>query len=393
LEEIFMKRLHQLLAGLLAVATVCAVSLVPAFADTYAFSDSDRGYIGDGKTSDITGIPVTSTFSLERAGLMPEGNFTYTLTPATVEEGTKSGRYDVYSGVAVGTGTDGSSSVTIKFNSTGYNKDAASFSQTQTATIPISIPADTPNGIYRYTLSQANIGVANASAEYTTKTYTVDLNVISGKVVLVQVAEANGDKANPEFTNLIKNNDSLIIKDYVYSSYGPLKDFTFSLTVPEGGNENGVQLTKGTTIYGYKHKSDGTLETVTITVTEDGKLGTGGTYTLGHEEWIEFPGLPVNLKYFTNEDDAATDGYTSIYHGYSTQAEFLSNAVSRSEYTASTTKTFQEYNLSNIHYIEYVNTRDISATGVTMDTTPYIVMFVAAAGLAVLSLAKKKIVR
>jgi hypothetical protein len=404
-----MKRLHQLLAGLLAVATVCAVSLVPAFAEEVTAtasptfgSSGTTGALGDGTTV-LTTLPVTSVYEITNAGLMPEGKFTYTLTPAAVPSTvTDSGAKQ---GVNIGKENDQSveaSSVEITFDSK-YLDGTTALKRTMTADIPLYVPAGTTSGKYFYTLTQTNTGVANKDGTYDKKSYTVELTVNGdAQVVMAQVYNANGVKVNPVYDNKLTNEEYLVVRDYVTTKYDTPKAFTFHITIPAAGNAEGVQLTKGTEIIGTKYDADDNkIGTVTITVTDtydatkDTSMVVCDGFTLANGEYVEFTGLPTNMKYFVNETDAQSDNYSSIYYGYAdTNSDKVANESYNTSYATNATNTnHTEYNVSQVHYVEYINTRDIVATGVTMDTTPYVLMFVAAAGLAVLSLAKKKIVR
>jgi hypothetical protein len=362
--------------------------MVPAFAEEATTTTQVKGAYGDG-TNEITQLPVTSVYAIDNIGLMPDGKFTYTLTPTDAPSGASS---DVHRGVNIGKNGAETSSQTVTFESKGFDKNyEGETQQTLTAEIPMYVPSGTKDGIYCYTLTQSNTGVNNSQASYDDATYTVELTVKEEKVVLAQVYNKNNVKVEPVYTNTISNKDKLRVRNYVTTEYGDPKEFTFHVTIPAGGNENGVTLTAGTEIYGYKYNENGEeLEEVVVTVTADNERGTGNTFTLKDGEYVDFPNLPANLKYYTNESDANSDLYTSIVYGYE---KTTSPTVATDKYSKSEATVHKEFNLSEVHYVEYINTRGIIATGVTMDTTPYVLMFVAAAGLAVLSLAKKKIVR
>jgi hypothetical protein len=121
-------------------------------------------------------------------------------------------------------------------------------------------------------------------------------------------------------------------------------------------------------------------------------------------EKLVIDGLPVNMKYTVAMTDANKDGYSSTvkdYKDYTSDTKSGWSKYDKLETTADN-KTDLEgkevgytytNNLGKVHHVEYVSTRNIASTGVTMDTVPYAVMFLAAAGLVVLSLAKKKINR
>jgi hypothetical protein len=446
-----MKRLHQLLAGLMAIAMVAAMTVVPAFAEgentdgnanqnqeessnkkTYTYTS--RGYIAD--TNGIDYLPVTSIYALESAGLRPVGEFTYTLEAATVPNTTENPApvvdgQTVQSGLKFNNGEDGGqtsqSSVTVKFDSESTEK--TEFTETKIAEIDltkVALPAS-GTGVYRYTLSQKT-ALKNGNGTYSDDVqYTVDLYVSGGKITYIKVKNGD-DKVTPVYTNTIKNTDALYVTNFIdYDMARADETFEFQVTIPDKGiGETGIELDVGTPIYATITSQDGSHEDREFTFyvvkngettyTETIKNEDGTETTVIHDNKVKLydgdkltiPGLPVNMKYTVTMVDANDYGYTSTREEYEGFTSTLNTPSVWKDYAkidnSSTTEetidhegkvlgTSYTNNLGQIHHVEYVSTKDVAATGVTMDTVPYAVMFLAAAGLVVLSLAKKKINR
>jgi hypothetical protein len=451
-----MKRLHQLLAGLMAIAMVATMTVVPAFAGegetgndgqnleekkdggdgqegddsgesgsaadtTYTFT---KGYY---EAADITYLPVTSVYGISGAGLRPAGKFTYTLTPAEVTDGTvDDAKNPILSGLNL-TADAAAASVTVDFESLGSK--TATESETKIGKIDLTglQATATTNGIYRYTLTQKtdynnSLGTANKYADdensETYATYTVDLVVTKGKVTAVKVWTGNGQtKTTPTFENTVVNSDDLVITHFIDNAYeSDDYTFTFQLNIPEGGVDGGITLNAGTLIYGTitnvydSKKSEEVVFAVPSGTNTSYTDENGKTYTnvveLKDGDKLDIPGLPVGMLYHVSMTDANKDNYTSRYQDYETYTSlnnndhvaWASNTKIDNEDTTGASTTLSgtmkgtEYtnSLDHVHHVEFVSQKGISNTGVAMDSIPYAVMFVAAAAIAVLAVAKKK---
>jgi hypothetical protein len=287
--------------------------------------------------------------------------------------------------------------------------------------IALSIPGTTASGIYRYTLKQTLNSKANEYGSYDATEYRVNLYVNkptdgNAYVYMVQVYKqdtetGNWVKAEPKFANSITALEDLIIKNYVTNNVTPDKvGFEIALMVPvESDQETGVTLKENTDLGAYVLLSDGVTKIPCDGQEHDGRKydkvvvsDTANKITLFSGESLIVPGVPVNMIYTTYNAEANKDGFVSTYDtriGVDSEGNDLQEPVDRSNFASAVSGTNPLIVPNTVikigqNMIIYNNVNaDISNTGVTMDTTPYVLMFVAAAGLAVLSLAKKKIVR
>jgi hypothetical protein len=454
-----MKRLHQLLAGLMAIAMVATMTVVPAFADgenpdsgdsqekqeekkeegeeggsgsaaekTYTYSSD--GYISD--NAGITYLPVTAKYTVQfttSSGLRPVGDFVYTLTPMDVADGLDDGstsKNPIYDGLEFDT-TDGTSSVEVIFDSEGTKTSGTT--DTQIGKLPLTgLKTDsTTNGIYRYTLTQETkgkntLGSDNVYAddENNKTTYTVDLIISKGTVIAVKVWTADASsKMTPVFENTVVNKDALVITHWIENDFKDADEtFEFQVTIPEAGVEGGISLTAGTLIYGtitnvYGHPDrnvtffvpkDGSNDTVLLD--EEGNEIANNVVELFDGDKLDIPGLPAGMLYYVSMNNANDNNYASKFYDYATYTTkssenhmaFTKNIDIVNDATEDTgtklggTMSGTEYtnSLDKVHHVEFVSMKSFTATGISMDSIPYAVMFVAAAAIAVLAVAKKK---
>jgi hypothetical protein len=389
----------------------------------------------------ITYLPVTSIYQLESAGLRPVGEFTYTLKVATVSTTiTDADDYTIYSGLQFANGDDGAltdeSSVTIKFGSD--SSTTAEFTETKIAEIDLSKlnVKDTTTGVYRYTLTQTTTQ-QNKNGKYADENteYTVDLYVNNGKILHIKVwtVEETDDglkynKSNPSFMNTVVNDDVLYVTNFIdYDMAKADETFEFQVTIPDKGiGGDGIELDAGTPIYATITSQDGSHDSRTFTfyVVENGsdtytetitnEDGTETTVTHDNKvklydgDKLSITGLPANMKYTVTMVDANDREYTStraeyedftptvntpsvwkVEENYPTIVNASTDEVTTDGGGTVVGKNYTN-NLGNIHHVEYVSTKNITSTGVSMDSVPYLVMFVAAAAIAVLAVAKKK---
>jgi hypothetical protein len=461
-----MKRFTRMLSATLALATVCAASFIPASAST-----NNAGFFGNSKASGIdkaeTYLPITSTYSIPKIGLLPEAEFVYTLAPDTTV--TASTTTDV--GHAVKSGSElFANGLSTKWTVPSDYRDGTDKPLELTKSdLQISfstLPKDAKTGIYRFTLEETVNSKMNEKGEYDTAEnaeYRVDLYV-QGAVEAVEADEAKGIeavdgcdayiylikvykhlvtkdddgqvtsdkwvKAEPVFNNKITAAEDLIIKNYVVDSVSGMDvGFDITLQVLPGSDEDaGVTLKADTDLHAYIKKANGDIvqcqgQTVDgrtyskIVVNKD--ENDVNTFTLYSGEELVVPGVPINMVYTTTNADANKEGFVSTYNtaigtkadGITDKVEPLDRSAEGGFVTAVTTVDGKETPATVVdqdiegednntvirmgeNMIIYNNVNQaVSDTGVTMDTAPYIVMFIAAAGLAVLSLAKKKINR
>jgi hypothetical protein len=458
-----MKRFTRMLSATLALATVCAASLIPASAASRGFYGNTNPTDSNGKANKVDELPITATYGLPKNGLLPQARFIYTLSPVTVDANT-----------LASTDAEGSDDVFVSSGSelfadgltATWEVPSQYVEQTQTTSRTLSakdvsidfssLPKNAETGVYRFTLTQTvyedekdeETGLkyykVNSQGTYDKTEYRVDLYVqgavaatadkagTDAYIYLVKVYEevdvknAAGEKtgtkwvkAEPAFANSIAVED-LEIRNYVDDNVTGLDiPFTIALQILEGSDvDDGVTLKAGTdlnayvvTASGHQIPCNGEVDELTnrkydpIVVNEDGKWN---TFELYNGEYLVVPGVPVGMQYTTyNTDTEDIAGFVNTYGTVigldSDGKDTLTWPVDFSDFVSAVTKDkngaeIPEENTEVIavgqNKIIYYNVnQDISNTGITMDTAPYIVMFVAAAGLAVLSLAKKKINR
>jgi hypothetical protein len=322
-----------------------------------------------------------------------------------------------------------SASVEVIFNSAGTK--TAGDTETKVGKIDLTNLNVTENdtGVYRYTLTQTTkgkntLGTDNdyADDEDIATEYQVDLYVNSGKIIAVKVRTPDGSKkSEPIFENTVTNLDKLYVTHYIDSEMK--KDgetFEFQITIPEGGVEGGITLNAGTLIYGeitnvYDETKNRTItffvpatpaegEDYATTYTDADGNEYSNVFNLYDGDELVIPGLPAGMLYYISMNNANRDGYESKYYDYanftgtasSSHKAWSENTPIDAETTTSTTLggsmkgTEYTNSLDHVHHVEFVSTKGISNTGISMDSVPYLVMFVAAAAIAVLAVAKKK---
>jgi hypothetical protein len=456
-----MKRFTRMLSAVLALATVCAASFIPAYADgetegtaTQTLPDGFYGSAAPKADDALTSLPITATFGINSTyaeGLIPNAVFHYTLTPDDPDKNeTSTDGLTISKGVAFSTEATTTWTVVSKHlkqtdtSSAVWSSDddptlKTTANPTGGLSIPLDIPAATKSGIYRYTLEQKldDKSIANTETTYDSTKFRVNLYVNnddgkSAYVYMIQVYKPNTagtgyNKAVPKFENTVRVVEDLIVKDVVVNNVTSEDvGFTIKIKVPEKGDaENGgMDLTPGTDLGAYVLLKDGKTK-VDCTGTKDEK--TGRTYpkvvvsdagieiTLYDGESLVVPGVPLNMIYSTVNTEANTKGFDSSFSyaegyksgttddkdipdDYNNPTSFVNASVTKTEdgktvVTADKVTHDGQIKAGQNAVIYYNVNKTLSATGIAMDTAPYIVMFVAAAGLAVLSLAKKKINR
>jgi hypothetical protein len=493
-----------MLSATLAVATVCAVSLIPASADVagvYGNSSSTTTTTVDGVETTTankqTTLPIKATYGITKqsstdpSGLLPQAKFIYTLSPdKTVSANTLTddgSSMVVYSGDKL---LDGDltaewdiASRYMEFDSTKSMSTTLSSATDVDGGLSIdlsqlfdkvyendengkpklvdnkdedgnTIVKSIKSGVYRFTLKESlftdNYYKDNIAGSYDTeKTYRVDLYVqgstkaveatetteavpaSSAYVYMVKVYQwvdevkqddgtvvaAHWGKADPEFKNTIEVED-LIIKNYVDNNVtSDDVSFKIALQILEGSDEDrGVTLSKDTDLHAYINRlqEDGTYkkETAVIKVnSNDPKSDNYVNYVeLFNGDELVVPGVPVYMKYTTYNADAGNidkADYTKKVDakiGYEDEEKKIEwsepekAAHSTFGTAVTTTADNEETYLEMYKRIEFgqnmiiyynVNTA-VAATGIAMESAPYVVMFLAAAAIAVLAVAKKK---
>jgi hypothetical protein len=480
-----MKRFTRMLSAVLAVATVCAATLVPASASHVTGFYGSTTSTTNGAKNEVTELPITANYSVTKtsaislAGLLPQARFIYHLKPVTVAEGTVastgaqgSDDMTVYSGSALlngelttdwtvdsqyvgktghpsttlstseeedGVAIDLTKLFTEKYVTTTEGEgEAATVSSTLTP-LGASEIKDIESGVYRFELTQEvyeNLTEGykvNIAGKYDETTYRVDLYVQGSTdtdrayVYLVKVyeevaAKTNDDgevtqaaywgKADPVFNNTIEVED-LIIKNYTENNV-TTEDPAFDIAIqilPGSDVTDGVTLKAGTELYAYINRV-GVEDPIVVPIHVNTGTGTDvyNNVQLYTGDELVIPGVPVHMHYTTWNADAGTPtnadytkrvqsviGYTNttdkIDKSEPEQAERPSFPMAAT--LADGTETGYVEVAKDIEYgqnmiIYYNVNKAVNATGVAMESAPYVVMFLTAAAVAVLTVVKKK---
>jgi hypothetical protein len=289
-------------------------------------------------------------------------------------------------------------------------------------------------GTYDETKYRVDLYVQGSTAAVEKTDTTEAVPASPGYVYLVKVYKENivkdddgnitsdtWEKAEPKFENEIKVED-LIIKNYVENTVNDEDvGFTIALEILEGSDVvDGVTLKAGTDLNAYVQTKDGKIpcdgeehngrkfDPIVVQGTDDdGNVYDVNEFTLYSEEYLVVPGVPVNMKYTTwNTDTEDIPGYVNTYldvigkdtdgndldepEKQNAESGFVS-AVTTNDDEEETWLTVQRVILEGQNMIIYHNVnKDIVATGIAMESAPYVVMFLAAAAIAVLTVVKKK---
>jgi hypothetical protein len=227
-------------------------------------------------------------------------------------------------------------------------------------------------------------------------------------------------KADPEFKNTIEVED-LIIKNYTENNV-TTEDPPFNIALqilPGSDVEKGVTLEEGTNLHAYINRYDEktktyTKEYVDVKVNSDDPDSTNYvTYvTLYSGDELVVPGVPVYMHYTTWNADAGsattnTDYYkrVKVVTGYTNDTDKVDKSeptkAERTSFPDAATldedgnETGYEVQAADIVFgqnmVIYYNVNNaIAETGIAMESAPYVVMFLAAAAIAVLTVVKKK---
>jgi hypothetical protein len=227
-------------------------------------------------------------------------------------------------------------------------------------------------------------------------------------------------KANPTFNNSIEVED-LVIKNYTENNVtAEDPPFKIALQILPGSDvEKGVTLEKGTNLHAYINRYDDktktyTKEYVDVKVNSDDPNSTDYvTYvTLYSGDELVVPGVPVYMHYTTWNADAGskttnTDYYkrVQVVTGYTNDTDKVDKSepaeAARSSFPDAATldkdgnETGYKVQAADIVFgqnmVIYYNVNNaIAETGIAMESAPYVVMFLAAAAIAVLTVVKKK---
>lgn len=313
----------------------------------FAMGTSVSAESGTGKIESVT---LTKTVAADANVKAPNTSFTFSVSTAAQEEAGEV--ITAYAGVSGGlyfkSGND-----TIKFTS-----DDTLFSKTTELSLDkdaFSIP-----GVYHYKVKETTgsyDGMTYDSKEYDVYVYVEnDTDSSNGLKVSAVESKYNGEKKDLLFTNTYKTN-TLTLKKVIAGNQGNKnQEFRFTLTITGADGEK------------YTAVNGNTTAVLTS--------GTSATYDLGNDETVVIYGLSANDTYTIVENDYSNDGYVTTIDG----------ATETDKLTATGT-----VDITNGTNVTYTNTKDVSTpTGIITNVLPYVLMVVAAAGLAFVFLRKRE---
>lgn len=238
-----------------------------------------------------------------------------------------------------------------------FTPDATSL--TNTTEISVDVSKFNNAGVYHYKVKET--AGSYDGMDYDTKVYDVYVYVEnSDKGLEISAVESrlNGKKSDITFDNKY-NTNKLTLKKVIEGKQANMsKEFKFELTI------NGAAGEKYTAVNGNDVK--------TIT------SGTSVEYNLGNGETVVIYGLSASDTYTIVEEDCSKDGYVTTITGDGTIDKTNKLKIDGTEGTTDKKVT-------------YTNKKEVNPpTGIITNVLPYVLMVVAAAGLAFVFLRKKE---
>ena len=354
-----MKKLLAILMALaLVLVNVAALAADPAAdpVEPNTPAAQDDGYYHKGTEYDLAATESQSikiqkvyTVSATDNWELPSDTLTFTQTSAKVTHG----------GVGADPGTVVITAESIKGGST---EDDLSYDVT------IKLPSYAAVGVYYYTFSEANSGVAGVTyiEDPITLRVTVIQNQQENKLEVAGIAirlngaegkDGDGYDASTKvdsFENTYEAGSLKVAKVVTgnMGDYGAPWTFTVKLTAPAS------TVVNAPIFYGENK-----------TIAKGWSGDTEVTVILKHGESVQFDNIPAGVEYEITEEGANTDGYTTTPEGDS-------GTIAKEETKAAT----------------FTNDKEIPVdTGISMETVPYIVILaLALIGTVVLFVRKRE---
>lgn len=296
----------------------------------------------------VTSVDLTKTITADSNVLAPDADFTFTVEPATVSDGTENTEGEVvYSGVG------GGASFGIGDNTIDF---APGDNLSKSTQISLNSSVFKAPGIYRYEVKESAGSYDGMS--YSDSVYYLDLYVVNGtngfEIDAAIVRNSEGNKVDDiEFINTYTTNNLTVQKTVTGNQGNLTKEFGFSITVTAAGGAE----EQYTMIVTNQNQS---TESYTLTSGEE------KTFTLANGETAVIYGLSANDSYVVNETDRNADGYTTTVSGS------------------------ENGKISQDTTVTYTNNRNVTApTGIIMNIAPYIVLVAFAAVAALFFLRRR----
>jgi hypothetical protein len=371
-----MKKGKKILSSLLAAAMVAAMSIFPVSAAETA------GLQGDGNTA-VTTLPFTKYVTVDENATIPDMTFTFTMEPVDPDGATVDGQ-TVLKGV-------GSATTTVEFK-TKEDKTITDEKISKTGSFNLPDMSNQAAGIYRYKVTEtagSETDKQSTYVTYSTEEYYVDLYVMAMKdasgttknaIGFVQARDKDFNKAPIVFTNALTLH-SICIKKEIVGLIDADQEFTFYVKIPVGGVA--LDLTKGTVMTAYKTDRSGNKTTVTNIIVGGEQNDNEGwcEFKLKGGESLTIDNVPVGMIYHVKED--AVNGITTTY-------KVVSNGSTEEGVTAQSGNDAGWQTVSNAtNEVIFINTKNVTNTGIVLDVLPYVVVLLIAACGVVLYTVKK----
>jgi pilin isopeptide linkage protein len=342
----------------------------------------------------LTELPFDKALTIAEGGSISDVTFTFEMTPATVQDGTKDTANNT-----VKSGIGDTLTAEIEFNAadTSDTDIAETDADTSTTTVTKEVTfdledldfSDAGQGVYRYEVTE----VTGDDEEYTydTTKYIVDLYVdADGNITAIQAYKGT-DKAPIVFTNHCKTAD-LIIKKYIEGDQAdPNQEFTFYIKVPVDGDA--LNLASGQELTAKKFDKDGKELTgsddkvvIKVAGTKAASSEAWSEFTLKGGEYVVIYGVPEGMIYWVKEADYSGDGYKT----YNTVVTGTNQESGASYGTTVSRETDQRTIVKDNNIVLFKNEKDVPNTGISVDVIPYVLVVMAALCGAALFINKKR---
>jgi pilin isopeptide linkage protein len=368
------KNLSKTLTGVLAAAMVCSLTTVTPFAANTGSVDGE----------DLTQLKISKTLKMPSGVQSVNGteDFKFTITPTKPD--TESDQ--AYEGVALK-----ESEVTVTVDTTTNTgsmgtgmKELSAENYFDFSDVDFENP-----GTYYYKVEEVAQGNDNIKYNTGDDSYIVTVTVGAeneegGREIISVVSRDadDGSKLPIEFTNAWKCTELDITKAVSGTASSTKTKFKFNIVIPAGGDN--VNLKDGDKITAYIVGTDGVDTIKELTV------GDAGTEVeMKHGDKLYIKDVPSGLMYTVTETD--TQGYDCQITYNQADGTTGTEAAKETTHDSHVFYAEDEAGAAIINEVDYVNNRDVVAdTGVALAIAPYAIVFMLAAGAAVVYVARKR---
>lgn len=367
------KTIGRVAATFLATAMLASMSAVSVLAqdEPYTYQTGNT-------------ITITKHLTKEANTMVPNVSFSFTVTPATIDE-----NGETRNGLPVTAGVSNSVTVDSTDNAAVFTPgDSLNTATDVTDTVKFNVNVNSFNqpGIYKYTVTENTFTYDGITTDnnvlnlyvYIENNDSEEVGAPAFKVAYTELVDPDASTVDGKpqeaktdsFTNDYDKNGSTLHDLTLYKTISGNAaymsgEFSFAVTISgEKGEKYYVEI--GT--YNNGSFIKGTEATGTTAILTS---GTSGTFTLGQNDAIKIYGLDSNDSYTIKE---------TISDRYSVKIDDTDDNDGEATGTISNDKT--------IHYENIRNT--VTPTGIVMDIAPYILLVVAAAAGCFVFLRKRR---